>query len=50
MDSKKWFRNFIIVLLALFVLVGGLVAFVDPFFHYRAPRDYFFYTLYEQRS
>lgn len=50
MDSKKWFRNFIILLLVLFALAGGLVAFVDPFFHYRKPRDYFYYTLYEQRS
>jgi hypothetical protein len=23
---------------------------VDPFFHYRAPRDYFYYRLYDQRS
>lgn len=32
------------------VMIGGVVAFVDPFFHYRAPRDCFYYRIYDQRS
>ncbi len=50
MTGKKWFRAFLILMLVLLVFTGSLVAFVDPFFHYGAPKDYFFYRLYDQRS
>ncbi len=50
MTGKKWFKAFLIILLLLSVLTMSLVAFVDPFFHYRAPRDYFYYRIFEQRS
>ena len=50
MTGKKWVSSFLILLLCVLVLIGGAVAFVDPFFHYRAPRDYFYYRLYDQRS
>jgi hypothetical protein len=50
MSSKKWFKGFLILLLAALVLTAGVVAFVDPFFHYGAPKDYFYYKLYDQRS
>ena len=50
MTGKKWFGTFLILFMAALVLVGSVVAYVDPFFHYRAPRDFFFYKLYDQRS
>ncbi len=50
MTGKKWFLTFIILFVAVLVFVGGVVAFVDPFFHYRAPGNLFFYRLYDQRS
>ncbi|MBE5828305.1 MAG: hypothetical protein E7305_02455 [Butyrivibrio sp.] len=50
MTGKKWFSIFIILFLCALVMIGGLVAFVDPFFHYRSPRDYFYYRLVDQRS
>ena len=50
MTAKKWFSTFLILFLCALLLVGGVVAYVDPFFHYRAPRDYFYYRLYDQRS
>ncbi len=50
MTGKKWFKTFLILFIAALVLVGSVVAFVDPFFHYWAPRDFFFYKLYDQRS
>ncbi len=50
MTGKKWFKAFLFILLAISVLTMSLVAFVDPFFHYRAPRESFYYRLAEQRS
>ena len=50
MTSKKWFISCIALLLAALVTVGGMVFFVDPFFHYRAPNKALFYRLYDQRS
>ncbi|RKM59803.1 hypothetical protein D6855_08425 [Butyrivibrio sp. CB08] len=50
MTGKKWVSTFLILFLCVMIFVGGVVAFVDPFFHYRAPRDYFYYKLYDQRS
>ena len=50
MTGKKWFSIFIACFLAVLVLTGSVVAFVDPFFHYRGPRDFLYYRLYDQRS
>jgi hypothetical protein len=50
MTGKKWLRNFILLMLISLVLTGGVVAYVDPFFHYGPPKDHFFYRLFEQRS
>ncbi|WP_408072108.1 hypothetical protein [Butyrivibrio sp. JL13D10] len=50
MTGKKWFTWILILTLSALFLIGGLVFFVDPFFHYRAPNPHFFYKLYDQRS
>ena len=50
MSGKKWLRNFLILLIVSFIAVGGVTFFVDPFFHYRAPRDYLYYRLIDERS
>ncbi len=50
MTGKKWFGSFIAILLVILLVAGALVAYIDPFFHYREPRSFFYYRLYEQRS
>ncbi|WP_051205618.1 hypothetical protein [Butyrivibrio sp. FC2001] len=50
MTSKKWFYSILILVIATLALAAGLVFFVDPFFHYRAPNPKLFYKLYDQRS
>ena len=49
MSGKKWFYSCIILLVTSLVAIGGCVFWADPFFHYRKPREYFFYQLEEQR-
>ena len=50
MTSKKWFFSILTLVITTLVLIAGLVFFVDPFFHYRAPNPKLFYKLYDQRS
>lgn len=50
MSAKKWFNAIMIMTVLTLLLIGGLVFFVDPFFHYRAPNPSFYYELYDQRS
>ena len=50
MTGKKWLRTFLILFICSLLAVGGVVFYVDPFFHYRVPREYFYYRLYDQRS
>ncbi|WP_022762280.1 hypothetical protein [Butyrivibrio sp. AD3002] len=50
MKSKKWFFSILILSVVSLILIAGLVFFVDPFFHYRAPNPKFFYKLYDERS
>lgn len=51
MKAKKWLIGWGCLVLALLFLVGSLVVYVDPYFHYHAPKtDQFFYGLYNQRS
>lgn len=47
---KKWVISTISVILILFVLVGVLVVFVDPFFQYHAPLENFPYLVDNQLS
>ncbi len=51
MKAKKWLIGWGCLVLALLFLIGSLVVYVDPYFHYHAPKtDRFFYGLYNQRS
>lgn len=50
MNAKKWVKAFLIILLAFVVFVGGLVIYIDPFFHYHAPLAGWSYELSDQRS
>ncbi|WP_029231919.1 hypothetical protein [Butyrivibrio sp. VCB2006] len=50
MSGKKFFITSLILILGIFLLFGGMVFYIDPFFHYRAPNGKFYYELYEQRS
>ena len=50
MSGKKWFFSIMTFLISLLVLISAVVIFVDPFFHYRAPRSCFYYKLFDQRS
>ncbi|MCR5657679.1 MAG: hypothetical protein K6G06_09480 [Butyrivibrio sp.] len=50
MTAKKWFFTSLILTVLSLLLIGGVVFFVDPFFHYRAPNEKFFYKLYDERS
>lgn len=49
MNNKKMGIAMLSFTLAFLLLLGGLTAFVDPFFHYHAPWDYQEYSLYNQR-
>ncbi len=50
MSSRKWTFNFIEIILAAVILVGALVIRLDPFFHYHAPLEEYYYILEDQRS
>lgn len=50
-EAKKWVIGFLILVVGMLVVVGYLVIYVDPFFHYHGPyTDVYFYTLNNQRS
>ena len=50
MTTKKWFWTLFIIIFSVLVLMAGMVAYLDPFFHYHAPREGFYYTLDNERS
>lgn len=50
MNAGKWVKSFLIIMLAFVVIVGGLVIYIDPFFHYHAPLEGWSYELSDQRS
>ncbi len=50
MKPKTWLCAFIICIAAFLVSVGGLVVWLDPFFHYHGPVQGWYYTLGDQRS
>ena len=50
MKAKTWLQAFFILILVFLVLIGGLVVYLDPFFHYHAPRKGWYYELGDQRS
>lgn len=47
--AKKWYQLYIGILAALLVMIGAVVVILDPFFHYHAPLQGFYYRLSEQR-
>ena len=50
MDDKKWIVVFVTYCLTLMLACAGIVAYVDPAFHYHAPRtDMFYYYLFDER-
>ena len=49
MNARTWFRNCIALILIIAVLFSAMVVFLDPFLHYHAPLDGFYYVLDEQR-
>ena len=50
MTAKKWMQFFFIYSLILLIIIGGVVAYIDPFFHYHKPNSTFYYTLDNARS
>lgn len=49
MTFKKWVLSFFAVLLTALVLLGSVVAVIDPFFHYHAPVDFLQYRIFYER-
>lgn len=50
MKPKTWLKAFLICIVAFLAAVGGLVIWLDPFFHYHAPVSGWYYELGDQRS
>ncbi|MCH4191034.1 MAG: hypothetical protein LKF52_01915 [Butyrivibrio sp.] len=50
MTAKKWFWILISTVFTVLILMAGMVAWLDPFFHYHAPLRGFYYTLDNERS
>ena len=47
--EKKWGSKIILSAVILLCCIGGLTAFVDPYFHYHAPLSFLEYPLNNQR-
>lgn len=47
--GKKWVCGTLAIVAAVTILLGGLTALIDPFFHYHAPLKGFSYRIAEQR-
>ncbi len=50
MKPKSWLLAFFICIASFLVCVGGLVVWLDPFFHYHGPLQGWYYSLGDQRS
>ena len=50
MKPGKWLRAFVICILTALLVLGGLVIYLDPFFHYHGPVAGWYYELSDQRS
>ncbi len=44
-SSSKWVKTLLLLFLLVLILTGGLMVFIDPYFHYHKPLSYFSYTL-----
>lgn len=49
MSSKKWNRIVLLTTLVILGICAALTAYIDPFFHYHKPIDYFQYVLNDER-
>ncbi|MBO4749264.1 MAG: hypothetical protein J5546_03025 [Lachnospiraceae bacterium] len=49
MKAKKWLALFVTVVIAGMLLCAGLVAIIDPFFHYHRPLGFLEYPLSDER-
>lgn len=49
LSPQKWFRNFIVLFLALSLLITLLMVIIDPYFHYHGPLNGIRYFLSEER-
>ena len=49
MTNKAWCIGFLLITLALLMGIGGLTAWIDPYFHYHAPQEQLNYQIYAQR-
>lgn len=47
--SAKWVTAFLLSLVLILAVLGGFTAFIDPYFHYHAPRDFVKYELKNER-
>ncbi|MBQ6904162.1 MAG: hypothetical protein IJQ26_06530, partial [Lachnospiraceae bacterium] len=50
MNASIWLKRCIIILCAVLLLIAVLTAWLDPFFHYHAPRQGFYYALKNERA
>lgn len=49
MAARKWSLLLLALTLITLTILGGITAFIDPFFHYHAPLSFLNYTLDNQR-
>ena len=49
MNNKKWSIALLTITFGLLALIGGLTAWIDPFFHYHTPLPQFQYPIDNQR-
>lgn len=49
MSGKKWVKIMLRSCIVILALIGGGVAFVDPWFHYHKPWKNFYYILHDER-
>ena len=50
MNAGIWLKRCIIILCAVLLLIAVLTAWLDPFFHYHAPLQGFYYALKNERA
>ncbi len=51
MKAKTWLISFLIIITSALCIIGYIVYYVDPFFHYHRPReDEFYYEMDNERS
>ncbi len=49
-NKNEWVRLFCICVLSICVLLGAMVSYIDPWFHFHGPNPRFYYELNDQRD